>query len=419
MNKKDHPRLNIFAFAAALLLVFMLMPGAVLALEFPKVCYNGDELAKVREWEKTWAGKKIDSSNVDGVKEFLPESFYGLIKDTDRWGKTSFTILPYETVVPSPGIVSQTRQHYGKTKTGANKELLNYVAGVPFPDTDNALEMAYNFRTRTYGDAYRSEDGGHIVDGKLKYDMSIKLKNNLCFFAGRTDTPPLPEFPENPKNIWRAFTMMQLAPPETRNQRIMEIQYKDFMKPYDMWFWLPAVRRVKRRSTTERQDSASGGDGCGFDNLGWDGPIRINSYKYLAQKEYLLARHNDMDKLEHSPGHCIWNNTQRERVKVHMLEVVNQSPNFLYSKIIWYLCPESWQILYADRYDRRGKMWRIGDQLGNIGKGYNDVDVASFNANQNIDLQRIHGTLGMSDKEYGYEFDKNIFSLYYLQKHGY
>jgi len=183
--------------------------------------------------------------------------------------------------------------------------------------------------------------------------------------------------------------------------------------------WLPAVRRVKRRSTTERQDSASAGDNCGYDNMGYDGPIRINDYKYLGQKEYLFSRHNDMDKLEHTPGHPVWNNLQRERVKVYVVEVINESSTFLYSKVIWYLCPESWQILYADRYDRREKLWRISDQVGNVGKGHNGVDVASFSANMSIDIQRIHGTLGLSDKKYGYDFDPNMFSLYYLQKHGY
>ena len=30
-------------------------------------CYTDQELAKVREWEKTWVGKKIDNTNVDQV----------------------------------------------------------------------------------------------------------------------------------------------------------------------------------------------------------------------------------------------------------------------------------------------------------------------------------------------------------------
>jgi predicted PurR-regulated permease PerM len=47
-------------------------------LNFPLKAYTDEELAKVREWEKTWAGKKIDKSNVDQIKEYLPDSYAGV-----------------------------------------------------------------------------------------------------------------------------------------------------------------------------------------------------------------------------------------------------------------------------------------------------------------------------------------------------
>jgi len=206
--------------AAALTVLFVVCSYGIAAakeLVYPVQCYQGAELQKVQDWEKQWVGKKISSANVDEVKDFLPER-------------------------------------------GPEGEILNWESGVPFPDTTDATEMAHNFRTRCYGDGYRNQDNANIVDGRLKYDMSVEIKNNLCFFSGRTDTPPLPEFPHNPKQIWRAFTMLQLAPPETRNMRIMEIHYKDTLKPYDSWFWMPSIRRIRRRSTTERQDAQGGAD---------------------------------------------------------------------------------------------------------------------------------------------------------------
>ena len=72
--------------------------------------------------------------------------------------------------------------------------------------------------------------------------------------------------------------MLQLAPPETRNMRIMEINYQDTTKPYDSWFWMPSIRRVRRRSTSERQDAQGGADYCAYDNMGWDGAV---SYQHL------------------------------------------------------------------------------------------------------------------------------------------
>jgi len=408
-------------FVALLCALFMLAPDVLLAadINFPVACYQGEELAKVREWEKTFVDKKITSANVDEVKEFLPESFYSIMKDTKRWGEGWFVVVPYQEVPYTAGYIKFTKEYYGQPKLNEAGEIINWVAGVPFPDTKNALEMAHNYRCRSFGDSYKSQDRGYIVDGKLKYDMSSEIDNNLCFFSGRTDTPPVPEITPNPKQIWRAFTMLQLAPPETRNMRIMEINYNDRMKPFDSWFWMPSIRRVRRRSTSERQDPQGGGDFCAYDNMGWDGPISINNYHYLGMKEFLLSRHNDKSKLEHKPGECLYKGTQRERIKVHIIEAVNKEANFLYTKMIWYLDPESWQMLYAEKYDRQGRLWKVQDQLGFVGKGYNDVPVTHFNAAQMIDVQRVHSTIALSTHEFGVQFPDEMFTLQFLQKHGY
>ncbi len=404
------------------MLCLLLAPLAGMAAEiqYPVPCYQGEELAKVQQWEKNWVGKKISSATVDEVKEFLPETFYSLMKETDKWGESWFEVVPYREVPVTPGNIKFTKQYYGQCKVDTNGELAaNYVAGVPFPDTKDPVEMAHNFRTRSFGDTYRSEEKGHMVDGRLKYDMSVLIRNEMCFFAGRTDTPPVPEYDPNPKKIWRAYFMDQIDPPEVRDMRILEIHYTDRTKAYDRWMWTPSIRRVRRSSTTERQDPKGGGDNAAYDNLGWDGAIGENTYKYLGSKELLMARHTDVSKLVHTPGDCIFDGTQRERVKTHLIEAVSRDPNFFYSKCIWYLDPESWQMLYSERYDRRGSLWKVLDQMGYVGKGYNGVQFGHFNGNQMIDVQRIHSTIAIAVQNFGVNFERSTFTLENLQKHGY
>lgn len=388
-------------------------------LQYPMPCYQGDELKELHTWEAAWVGKKISSANVDEVKAFLPESFYSVMKDTDKWGESWFEIVAYRPIAPSAGTIAFTKKYYGQAKLGTQGELLGYVAGIPFPDTADPQEMAHNFRMRNLGDSYKNHDLAFIVDGRLKYDMNSEIKNSLCFFSGRTDVAPVPEIENNPKKIWRAFSMLQLAPPETRNMRIMEVHYKDTLKTYDSWFWMPSIRRVRRRSTSERQDAQGGADYCAFDNMGWDGPIQLNSYKYLGQKDMLMGRHTDSAKIQHTPGDCIVDGTQRERIKVHVIEATSRDPNFLYSKMVWYLDPETWQMLYSDRYDRSGKLWKFMDQLGFVGRGANNTEVAHFNATQTVDVQRIHATSAKTEYEFGVEIGQQTFTLDYLQKHGY
>jgi hypothetical protein len=63
---------------------------------WPEQSYQGEELKKVREWEKTWAGKKINKDNIDQVKNFMSDQFYQVFKNPKEWGADDlfFTIVP-------------------------------------------------------------------------------------------------------------------------------------------------------------------------------------------------------------------------------------------------------------------------------------------------------------------------------------
>lgn len=414
MKKND---LGIIFFVVCTVLIFFLAEGN--AQTYPAAAYTEEELKQVRRWEAQWAGKRITSSTVESVKEFLPGSFYDLMKNTDRYGESWFEIVPYRQILPSQGLIRFTRKHAGEPRIGENTELVNWTAGVPFPGTMDPLEIAHNFRRRNYGDSSTTEERGFLTDGRLKYDRRLYIKNNHLFFSGRTDVPPVPELKDNPKQIWRAFHMEQLEPPEARNMRIFELHYKDALKAYDSWYWMSTVRRIRRRSTAERQDAVGGADFCGFDNFGWDGPVEINRYKHLGMKEYLLVRHSDSEKLTHTPGKVLFDGTTRERIKVHVIEAVNEDPNFLYSRMIWYVDPETWQILYSDRYDRQGRLWKVLDQLGFVTTGYQGQPVDYFNASQMIDVRRQHATKATAAYQFGVDIDTRMFTLHYLQRHGY
>jgi len=341
------------------------------------------------------------------------------MSDTALWQASWFTIVAYEPIAPTPGTRINTQRFCGEPTLDTKGVLQNWTSGVPFPEPTSGIEMAYNFRSRNYGDAYTSDERGYLVDGVFRYDMKMHIKNQFIHFTGRTDTPPVPEFVKNPKQLWRAFHMHQKAPPEARNLRILELQYKDKSKPYDSWVWISALRRIRRRATSERQDALGGADFCGFDNQGWNGPAEINNYNYINRRELLLARHTNPKKLVHTPGKCLFDGTQRERINTFVVEAVNKDPYFLYSKMVWYLDPETWQILYSDRYDRDGRLWKVLDQLGFVSLGYNNVQVNYFNGNQMIDVQRQHSTVATAEYTFGQNLSPRIFTLQYLQKYGY
>ena len=94
--------------------VFTLL--TILALSVPALCgageityptfsYNDQELAKVREWEKTWVGKKVTTETIDQVKDFLSEPVYKAMKDPKVVGVDSlwFEVVPYRPYTVTKG----------------------------------------------------------------------------------------------------------------------------------------------------------------------------------------------------------------------------------------------------------------------------------------------------------------------------
>ena len=119
---------------------------------WPSPMWQGEELNKVREWEKTWAGKKINHDNIDQVKEFMTEQFYNMFKNPKDWGTDElwFTIIPYQQLPVTPGQIAFTKKYaptakldpnprkcFWKEGIGPNEFLMDWekgeIAGFPFP----------------------------------------------------------------------------------------------------------------------------------------------------------------------------------------------------------------------------------------------------------------------------------------------
>jgi hypothetical protein len=386
--------------------------------QFPNPCYVGKNLAKIQEWEQQWVGKKIDSNNVDEVKEFVPETLYNLMKDTKNWGDSWFEIVPYREYKMSDGTINATKMHASQCSLGPQEELTGWVSGVPFPEPKSGVEIAWNFYCWTRGDTQKSIALNNVVDGIRKYDRNVSFNMQVSYFSGRRDVPPTPEVPQNSKGIYRGLFAEFVKPTELKGFLNLQITYKDFLKSYDSWVWIAALRRIRRQSTEQRTDTVGGQDNTYDDNYGWDGAITRNTYKLLGRKELLLARHQDLKSLKHTEGDCVLDGIQRERINTWVVEVVNKDPNYIYKKCIWYMDPELWHITYTDRYDKYGRLWKTMEHLQTVYKGYNGQDTPFFCCTSTIDHQRKHASLGTVQNQMGVDIPLNVYSLSYLEKFG-
>ena len=152
------------------------------------------------------------------------------------------------------------------------------------------------------------------------------------------------------------------------------------------------------------------------------GDVNLNTYKLIGQKDLLLWRHQDdpYNKLTRKNGQGFWSGIQRERVRCFIVEAVNKDPNYVYSKRVWYLDSENWQLNAQVVYDRQGKLWKNMEFGYNEFPGYGGDMVTMTNCEHYQDLIRRHGSVGQFNiKKIGIDLPKQMFSIAALQQQTY
>jgi len=112
MYQKNTKRIIIIALMSILYFIPLAASAEVV---YPVPSYDNEALTKLREWEKNWAGKKIDKTNIDQVSEYIPESFVSVYKNPEKWGapidNSYFMIKAYAQFVDTKGMIDATKKY--------------------------------------------------------------------------------------------------------------------------------------------------------------------------------------------------------------------------------------------------------------------------------------------------------------------
>ena len=407
---------------------------------WPVAMYQGAELEKVREWEKTWAGKRINQESIDQVKEFLSDQFYEMYKNPQDWGaeESWFEIVPYKQSMPTPGQIAMTKKYattskfdpnprkaYWEGGVGPNEFLVGWdtgdVAGYPFPFPQTGLEVAWNLESNTGGDTKSFDRQGVVVNPRTRTERRAIQPFIHDYYTGRCDYEPILKEPDNPKGIRRAMYLYIDEPLDTRGTRYMEIRYLDVNKPEDVWVWFPLFRRIRRMGYAYKSDTIDGTDLGPDDENGWNGHVNRKTWEMAGRKEMLLGRHTDTTKYTKVVGQANWNGLQLERTNAIMLESKFKGKDEVYSKEMLYVDPESWKCLQKVTWDRQGRVWRHffyhTELYRDPKRGIDHVHTFELYSS---DLQRRHGCPSIDKcKEVGLPIENSFWTIQNLQKLGY
>ncbi len=313
-------------------------------------------------------GTVINSGNYKNfpqLKELLPEHQYlRLKKGETRSDLPEINIVPTRKLqLTAPDQKWMEKNRGTVTMDPETKRLVNWQAGIPFPEPKNADEVCHNFINRKWdGDAFHFINVTFRVLDRLNRakDMDALLWQRP--FKGRTTVPPVPEYPDNPENVLWKQTFSFIRPYDVAGNSILRVRYDSYDKDDDMWAYIPAMRRIRRYTGADVQDPLFGSDNT-FDDFGhWIQKIDFKTVVPTKVEEGQLLTHGYPDV--NMDGHNVKTDVRQllypiwEIRPVYILTVDINDPTYMYNKRITWIDKETNLGLYFEGYDQKGNLFR-------------------------------------------------------------
>ena len=364
------------------------------------------------------AGMTINSSNVEQFKDVMDEAIFEQVKNgwlEVKVGETTSFDL-------HPNYVEATRKGLGQVSLGDQLGQINgFVAGRPFPEEPDASDTrAGEKRAWIFKYGYNWGDNAAIYPFYWKYrdlesgkvERTLKFNFHFLNYKHRVNQDPVPEFADNPSDLFRAIYVQVLEPFDVKNTQLLIHRASDDLKRDNTWLYLGFQRRVRRLSSGQITDSFLGADLMIEDFEGYNGRISDMNWAYKGTKNILLPfyNHNDMelatDLVEKDgyqfvefggKGGCYPNITWQLR-KVYVLESDPIDDNHPISKRVHYVDAQTFTLPRTLIYDRKGDLWKSWI----IGQAHPDhhleknkgTGVAIDDAFSMMDVQAGHCTTG-------------------------
>jgi hypothetical protein len=238
------------------------------------------------------AGDVLGPDNADRAKELLPPEilrhyqggeYRNVVVDyplaTDQW-EQSFREATEENAgrldVDEVGTIVETAT--GKPPT--------YVYGIPFPriDPDDpraATKIVWNqfFAYWNHGSTYNV--ARVIMLQPRTVDRDIHADGYFKFYEGQGE-----RYREaNPRNLQSQFLGVAIYPADLQGTASLTWRYRDSRKRDQVWAYVPALRRVRAVSPTDRSDGYLGSDISGDDGFFFDGKPEDFTWELVGKRD--------------------------------------------------------------------------------------------------------------------------------------
>lgn len=366
-------------------------------------------------------GDTIGPNNWQRVQGMVGENLLNRIKQ-------GYTFQIKETTIykPPKEYVEATEKYSGQVRLGPNGELLNYVAGQPFPKIDPSdpqvgQKLAWNFFWRWLGDDYKAGGGtaeGKIIRYALEKDGSERRADVVSYFIfprTRYTLEPKPAIPG-----YEHIDFMQLRidsyPRDASGTTTLEIRYDDPNRPDDLYIYFPSIRRIRRVTTTQRCQTLAPSEFNLDDVNSFNGKITDFNYRFLGEKKVLANFSQEHLPYHRKKGDYLPLDEKWEVRDTYVLEITPKDPNYCYPKKVIHidkvLTDTPWTLIW----DKKGEYWK--EQFGHATrvKLPDRREVWSVGTVAIVNVQNGRSTMVTAVRSYQRGYPPSLWSLATLQR---
>lgn len=401
-------RLTIYDLRVTALYLFLAL--ALLLLQPPKL--TAQDLKP---------GDTIGPHNWQRVQGMVGENLLNRIK-----GGYTFQIKAPKIYKPIKEYAETTEKYSGKVRLGPNGEILNYVAGQPFPNIDPSdpqigQKLGWNFFYRWLGDDYKTGGGtptGTIIRYALEKDGSERRADVVSYFlfpSTRYTLDPRPAIPG-----YEHIDFMQLRidsyPRDASGTTTLEMRYKDPGRPDDLYIYIPSIRRIRRATTTQRCQTLAPSEFNLDDINSFNGKITDFNYKYLGDKKILANLSQEHFPYHRKQGDYMPLDEKWEVVDTYVLEISPKDPNYCYPRKVLHLNKATFDTHWTLIWDKKGQYWKEQFGMFTPVKLPDGREVWSVGTVLIINVQNGRSTMVTATRQYNRSYSPSLWSLATLQR---
>lgn len=252
-----------------------------------------------------------------------------------------------------------------KTVRGGNG-VENASQAIPFPIPQSGVETIWNHILRYRGQSLHQVVGQAVPTAGGQYTMVMIDQKSLFPYTEPGATI------ESINNRAIYFLQTVTAPARLAGQILLVHETLDQIKePRKAWTYNPGQRRVRRAPNIAYDNPGTASDGQRttdqFDVFN-GAPDRYD-WNLIGRKELIVPynsyklhsaslRYKDIIK----PGHINPDYTRYERHRVWVTDAtLKEGMRHIYARRTFYFDEDSWQLLWVDQYDARGRIWRVSE----------------------------------------------------------